>query len=59
MAAGAAAVCRIDRVRGGGATVKEKREEWAGSGMKTKEHMQWQDFRLVAWVALTHVALVL
>lgn len=27
--------------------------------MKTKEHMQWQDFRLVAWVALTHVALVL
>lgn len=43
----------------GGATVKEKREVWAGSGMKTKEHMQRQDFRLVAWAALTHVALVL
>lgn len=47
-----------ERKKVGGA-VKEKREVWAGSGMKTKEHMQWQDFRLVAWVALTHVALVL
>lgn len=51
--------CLLFRQSGGGATVKEKREVWAGSGMKTKEHMQRQDFRLVAWAALTHVALVL
>lgn len=46
-----------ERTGRGGATLKEKREVWAGSGMKTKE--QWQDFRLVGRLGLTHAALVL
>lgn len=40
-----------------GTTLKENREVWAGTGMKTKD--QWQDFRLVGWLGLTHAALVL
>lgn len=37
-----------------GTKVNLKREEWTGSGLRTKEHEQWHN-----WVGVTHVALAL